>query len=147
MSYRLCILFCCCLLFGCGNPRTYDVQITFTLDGEPLAEAAVALLSVQENGTSAVGITDSEGIVSFSTGEIAGIVAGSYIVTVSKTAEERKLTNNEIRALAEAGIQYSPDIVELIPEKYTRRDTSDLRVRIGYWHSMALTLDIHSASL
>jgi len=152
MSYRLCILFCCCLLFGCGSPRTYDVQITFTLDGEPLAEAAVALLSVQENGTSAVGITDENGEVVFKATEVdgtstGGIATGSYIVTVSKTAEERKLTNNEIRALAEAGIQYSPDIVELIPEKYTRRDTSDLRVRIGYWHSMALTLDLHSASL
>ena len=149
MSTRLCILFCCCLIFGCGSPRTYDVLITVTLDGEPLTEAAVALLPVQENGTSAVGTTDTEGNVAFNMVEVdgintGGIVAGSYIVIVSKTVEERKLTNNEIRALAEAGIQYSPDIVELIPSKYTSRDTSDLRVRIGYWHSTVLTLDLHS---
>ena len=149
MLTRLCILCCCCLIFGCGSPRTYDVQITVTLDGEPLEEAMVMLLPVQNSDVQITGITDAEGKVTFNTDEtddtdVDGIVAGSYIVTVSKTAEERKLSNNEIRALAEAGIRYSPDIVELIPSKYTSRDTSDLRIRIGYWHSNVLTLDLHS---
>ena len=143
MLARLCIMFCCCLIFGCGSP-TYDVRAIVTLDGEPLVEAEVVLLSVRENGVSITGITDTEGEVTFTTDEIAGVVAGSYIITVSKTVEERKLTNNEIRALAEAGIRYSPDIVELVPQKYTRRETSDLRVRIGYWHSNEWTLDLQS---
>ena len=146
MPIRCCVLLCCCLMFGCGSPRTYDVQFAVTLDGEPLEEATVVLLPVRDNDGSVTGVTDAEGNVTFNTDEIAGItiVAGSYIVTVSKTAEERRLSNNEIRALAEVGIRYSPDIVELIPSKYTHRDTSTLKVRIGYWHPNVVTLDLRS---
>ena len=160
MPCRLCLLLCCCLIFGCGSPRTYDVRIVVTLDGEPLEGATVVLLPVRENDASMTGITDMNGEVTFNTDDntdentddnadtadtnVGGIVAGSYIVTVSKTVEERRLTNNEIRALAEAGIRYNPDIVELVPLRYTRRDTSDLRMRIGYWRSNVLTLDLLS---
>ena len=144
MLYRLCLLFCCCLIFGCGSPRPYEIRAVVTLDGAPLAEAEVTLLPVREHAASAFGITDAEGAVAFKTRDLDGVFPGSYIVIVSKSVEERKLTNNEIRALAEAGIRYRPRIVELVPERYTRRETSGLRVRIGYWHSKKLTLDLRS---
>ena len=127
----------------------YDVRIVVTLDGEPLAGATVVVVPVWENDTSITGMTDMNGEVTFNTDDnaetnVGGLVAGSYIVTVSKTVEEQRLTNNEIRALAEAGIRYNPDMVELLPLRYTLRETSDLRMRIGYWRSNVLTLHLLS---
>ena len=144
MLYRFCLLFCCFLIFGCGSSRTYSVRAVITLDGEPLAEAEVELLSVQENGVSAIGTTDVDGGVTFSTGEIDGVFSGSYIMLVSKMVEEKTLTNNEIRALAEVGIRYSPHMIELVPKEYTRRETSDLKVKIGYWYPKELPIDLRS---
>jgi hypothetical protein len=144
MLYRLCLLFCCCLIFGCGSPQPHEIRAVITLDGESLAEAEVTLLPVREHAASAFGTTDAEGAVTFRTGEIDGVFPGAYVMIVSKTAEERRLTNNEIRALAEAGIRYRPSIVELVPERYTRRETSGLRVRIGSWRSRDLTFDLKS---
>jgi len=144
MLYRLSALLCCCLLVGCGEPQLYDVWAVVTLNGEPLAEAEVMLLPVREGGVSAFGVTDAEGMVVFKAGERVGGFSGTYIVTVSKTTEERRLTNNEIRALAEAGIRYRPSMVELVPERYTCREMSDLRVRIGYWRSRDWVFDLRA---
>ena len=144
MHCRFCFLFCCFLIFGCGNPKPYDIRAVVTLDGEPFVEAEVVLLPVRENNASAIGITDREGKVSFTTGEINGVLPGSYIMLISKIVEDKTLTNNEIRALAEVGIRYGPRMIELVPEKYTRRETSDLRVKIGYWYSKELSIDLQS---
>jgi len=144
MPYRMCILFCCCLLFGCGSPRPYDVRVVITLDGEPLTNAEISLQPIRENAASASGITDMAGEVTFKTGDIDGVFPNSYVVVVSKTIEEKRLSNNEIRALAEAGIRYSSGMVELVPEKYTRCETSDLKMKIGYWSSKDLTFDLWS---
>ena len=147
MLNRLCVLFCCCSIFGCGSPRPYDVRAVVTLAGEPLAGAAVTFLPVRAGAATAFGITDTEGAITFKTtvidGEVIdGVLPGSYAVIVSKTIEEQKLTNNEIRSLAEAGIRYRPGVVELVPEKYTRRETSGLQARIGYWYPTDLVFEL-----
>lgn len=147
MPSRLCFLFCCCLIFGCGSPKPYEVRAVVTLDGKPLDGAVVTFLPVREHAASAFGITDTEGIVTFKTTTtgseaVDGVLPGSYIVIVSKAIEERRLTNNEIRALAESGIRYRPGTIELVPEKYTRRETSHLQTKIGYWHPTELTFDL-----
>ena len=144
MLYRPCILFCCCVFIGCGSPEPYDVRAVVTLDGNPLTEAEVSLVPVWGNTVSAAGVTDTTGAVTFKTGGIDGVLPNSYIVVVSKTVEERKLTNNEIRALAAKGIPYSPNIIEFVPEKYTRRETSDLKLKVGYWHHHEFMLDLLS---
>ena len=132
-------------MVGCGSPRAYDVRAVVTLDGKPFAEAEVTLLPVRGNNVSALGITDAAGEVVFSTEENSGVFSGSYIVLVSKTVEEKTLTNNEVRALAEVGIRYRPNMIELVPQEYTSRETSDLKVTIGYWHSKVLSIDLRSA--
>jgi hypothetical protein len=146
MLNRACILFCCCFVFGCGGPKPYDVQAVITLDDKPLAEASVSLVAVRENATvkPATGTTDEEGNVTFKTEEKDGVLSGSYIVIISKKVEEKMLTNNEIRALAEAGIPYRANFIELVPEKYTRRETSDLKVKVGYWYTTNLTYNLRS---
>ena len=147
MLNHLCRLFCCCLIFGCGAPQPYDVRAVVRLDGKPLAGAIVTFLPDREKASSAFGITDEEGSVTFNTttsdGEVSdGVLPGSYIVIVSKAIEEKKLTNNEIRALAETGIRYSPNVVEFVPEKYPRRESSDFRVKVGYWRSTEFVFDL-----
>jgi hypothetical protein len=122
----------------------YHVQAVVLLDGEPLAWAEVSLISVQEDGKHATGMTDAEGRVTFKTAEVEGVFPDTYIVTVYKTTEESLLSNSEIRALAEVGVRFRPDTISLIPEKYTSRETSDLNVRIGYWHPKELTLNLWS---
>jgi hypothetical protein len=144
MLYRVCILLYCILLFGCGSSKPYSVQAVVTLDDKPLAGAEVSLVPVRENAKSAFGITDEEGKVTFKTEELDGVLSGSYIVTVSKMDTEGVLSNNEIRALAERGIRYRSKMVEFAPEKYTRRETSDLKVKIGYWSSKNLTFPLRS---
>ena len=138
------ILFCCFLIVGCGSPKPYDVWAVVTLDGEPLSGAEVSLLSVRDDAISAIGMTDSEGKVTFKTEEVEGVFSGTYIATVSKIVEERRLSNNEIRALAELGIQYGEKWIELVPEKYARRETSNLKIKVGYWHPKNLTFVLQS---
>ena len=143
--YRLCtLLSCCCLLFGCGSPRPYDVRAVVTLDDEPLTEAIVTLIPLRQNAASAFGVTDAEGNVAFLMDEIDGVIPGTYVAVISKKTEENLLTNNEIRALAETGIRYRPNVIELVPEKYTHSQTSDLIIQVGYWHPTTLTFDLRS---
>lgn len=139
---RYCVLFCCCLLLGCGSSKTYDVQATVTLDGTPLAEAEVTFVPLWGKAKRAVGNTDQEGMVTFKTDERDGILPGSYTVIMSKVVDEKRLTNSEIRAFAEVGIPYREKKIELVPEKYTRSETSDLKAKVGYWYSPNLTFHL-----
>jgi hypothetical protein len=140
----LLILFCCCLIFGCGSPKPYEVETVVMLDGKPFAGANVSLVSLWDKTPSVVGVTDSEGRVTFQTGEVEGVLPGTYSVVVSKIVEERRLSNNEIRALAEMGIQYREQMIELSPEKYTQRKTTDLKMKVGYWSPKEFTFDLRS---
>ena len=144
MLYRVAILLCCILIFGCGSPKPYDIRAVVMLDGKPFVEAEVLLVSGKENPKSAFGLTDAEGKVAFRTEEADGVFPGTYTVIVSKTTEEKRLSNNEIRALAEKGIRYEANIIEWAPEKYTRRETSDLKIKAGYWSAKDLIFDLHS---
>lgn len=144
MLYRVTILFCCSLIFGCGSSKPYDIWAVVMFDGKPFAEAEVSLVSSQENTQSAFGMTDAEGKVVFRTDETEGVFPGTYTVVVSKIVEEKRLTNNEIRALAEKGIRYVANTIELVPEKYTRRETSDMKIKVGYWSSKDFIFNLHS---
>lgn len=141
---RFCILLFCCLILGCGSSRPYDVHAAVTLDDHPLPEANVTLVSVWKNKPAATGITDAEGHVTFKTGELDGVLPGTYVAVLSKIIEEKTLSNNEIRAFAEAGIRYVPKMIETVPQKYTKRETSDLKINVGYWHSPDRTLHLFS---
>jgi hypothetical protein len=72
------------------------------------------------------------------------VLPGSYIVVVTKPVEEKRLSNDEIRAFAEIGIRYKSRNIEYVPEKYTRRETSSLRIKVGYWQTKELTFDLWS---
>ena len=140
----LCLLFCCCLISGCGSSKPHDIQVVITLDDEPLAEAEVFLFSMLGSTPSATGTTNAEGEVAFKTKEMDGVLPGSYTMVVSKMVDEKRLSNDEIRALAEIGIQYRTQRIELVPPKYTQRETTDLTLKVGRWRTKELTFDLRS---
>ena len=141
--YRLCI-FLCCLLLGCGEPGPYDVRVVVMLDDKPLPDAEVTLIPYQGNAPAPFGVTDGDGNVSFKTDDQDGVLPGVYTAVISKEIEEKMLSNNEIRAFAELGIRYHPKMVQLVPEKYTDKKTSGLKVHVGYWYSPDLTFSLRS---
>jgi len=145
--FRVCILLYCCLLLGCGGSKPYNVQAVVTLDSTPLAEAEVTLVPMGKKGKSAIGITNAEGKAAFKTDEVDGVFPGSYVVTISKEVEEKMLSNNEIRSFAAVGIRYRPKMIELVPEKFTRRENSNLKAKVGYWHSPILTFNLRTEEL
>lgn len=71
---------------GCGT-GTVDFEARVTLDGKPLEDAAVTLVSSGETrNRTAAGITDAQGSVHFTTFEPGdGVLPGEYIVLVSKS--------------------------------------------------------------
>jgi hypothetical protein len=79
------VLACGCAQQGGDRPATYATTGTVTLDGQPVAGAAVSFTPSQKGGTPAVGTTDASGrysLKSFGTEE--GAVPGEYLVAVTK---------------------------------------------------------------
>ncbi|MHB8898426.1 MAG: carboxypeptidase-like regulatory domain-containing protein [Thermoguttaceae bacterium] len=77
------------LLSGCGpkHPETFPVTGTVTLDGQPVAGAAVVF--TPESGEQATATTDGSGQFELSTFELRdGAVPGKHRVTVAKTEVE-----------------------------------------------------------
>lgn len=97
---------------GCGPkyPETFPVSGTVTLDGKPVAGAAVVF--TPEEGHQATGTTDDSGRFELSTFQLGdGALPGPHRVTVAKTTtdpdEEEK-------------------VVFIIPQKYGNLQTSEL---------------------
>ena len=87
MSHLLAIAAVAALICGCGgsgNPDTYSVTGTVTLEGSPVGGALVSF-SPTGDGKPATGITDASGkysLTTFSQGD--GAVPGTYQVTITK---------------------------------------------------------------
>lgn len=93
----------CALLLACAgcSDGMVDLQAKVLLDGKPLDNAAVTLMSYGASRTrSASGMTDEQGIVRFSTfGTNDGVLPGTYKVVIVKSpksaAEEIATLNPE----------------------------------------------------
>jgi hypothetical protein len=124
---------------GCGgDPKPVKVQGKVTLDGQPVANALVVFLPVEEGGgRQATGSTKADGsfqLETFKPGD--GALPGQYKVTVNYTEaatydpppepqEGKKLTMKDIWDANQKRMQEAqkkkPKYV--IPEKYTSRNT------------------------
>lgn len=89
-SLRLCwaSLGLCCLVLGCGSgDALVPVEGTVTLNGQPLAEAAVTLLPVTATSPGPFsGTTDNEGrfvLGPSSSPDQRGVAPGEYRLTIS----------------------------------------------------------------
>ena len=126
---------------GCGagdsNPKTYPVTGNVTKGGKAVAGANVVFVSLEQGGTPAVAITDSEGkysLTSFSSGD--GAVPGLYAVKVSQYpagAAPSTSDSDRYMTLEEQNAKYNPDEKQAagpknqLPEKYASEVTSGLK--------------------
>ena len=138
MSSRLVLslLFGCfsLVILGCGPPTIKTVPVTgkVTLDGTPVPEAVVTF--IPEQGPLAQGKTDAGGAftLSLTVGERppAGAVPGNYKITVQKTKSSGISFDPASQVEQAPG---APQIEYLVPEKYSRPDTSGFtaEVKVG----------------
>jgi hypothetical protein len=110
---------------GCGanGPELLPVSGVVTLDGQPVAEAAVLFTAVAK-GPAASATTDPQGRFQLMTVNRPGAVAGDYRVTVTK---------QEVKGVGDFGV-VGPDgaqVTWLVPEKYSRPDASGLTATVG----------------
>ena len=130
---------------GCGYRRPAQVKTTgtVTLDGEPVANAA--LMFIPDSGRPASGNTNTNGEFQISSfGGNDGLPAGNYRVTVTKLVLkdkfQRQLENLEKQAEEAAeedeesvafDIEFADNAYEnKLPEKYAELDTTDITVTI-----------------
>lgn len=123
-----------CLFVGCGKrgPAVNPVAGTVTIDGQPLTDASIRFTPKgKSEAEGAAGSVDASGnlagIKTLSTGD-SGIVAGEYIVTVSKMKE--KLTNQTYTDPATGNVIKIMSGEETMPKIYTAVDTSPLTATI-----------------
>ena len=130
---------------GCGYRRPAQVKTTgtVTLDGEPVANAA--LMFIPDSGRPASGTTNTNGEFQVSSfGGNDGLPAGNYRVTATKLVLKdrfQQLYDRQVeRAAAEAEPGEEPEEVDIefgenayrndLPENYAELDTTDITVTI-----------------
>ena len=136
----------CALLAGCGGgdggaelpDGNVAVSGIITLDGAPLDRAAVTFFNPGDPLASGIGVTDVEGRYTLRQGAKPG---DTYRVRISKVeAKEVNPEDPEFAAdpaAAEAG-------EELIPEKYSSRDNTELELKIPEGGTDAANFDLTS---
>lgn len=93
------------LIVGCGpkGPETHTVTGTITYQNQPLADAQIGFVPVDDKGGTlkpARGQTDAEGRYTLKTyvsadNDAAGAMAGSYKVTVAKGLPQNQIVDYE----------------------------------------------------
>jgi len=109
-------------LVGCG-PGGLDLVPAaghVTLDGQPLADAAVVFVSA-EGGHLAHGVTDAEGQFTLTTTNRPGAVPGEHRVGITKQKVYDPTLDGGIGALR---------VEWIVPERYAAPDTSGLTVTV-----------------
>lgn len=105
---------------GCGGaPTLPPVKGTVTLAGSPLPGARVVFFPKGTNGSISTGEAATDGTYSMTTGGTTGVAAGDYIVTVAPPA-----------SAGPPGSEAPPQ-GPMVPEKYRRKETSDITITVG----------------
>jgi len=112
-------------LAGCGGGGLDLVPVsgTLRLDGRPVEDAAV-MFSPVDGRPVASGTTDAQGTFRLTTTNKPGALVGEHRVTVTK---QRVTGITEEGVVAPGGMH----VEWLIPERYSRADTSGLRVTVS----------------
>ena len=125
------------VLTGCpssSRPPTYRVTGTVTLQGKPVAGAAITFVPTGE-GEAASAITDSEGKYALTTWEAGdGARPGEYRVKVSKQEQKavdpakmvQNLSIEEEQKIYVESKKATPPAKSLLPRKYQDDQTSGL---------------------
>jgi hypothetical protein len=112
-------------VLGCGSsgPTLIPVNGRVTLDGKPVADAAVGLIPI-DGGPMASGVTNADGVFHLSTGNQPGAVPGEHAATVTKVEE---IGYNKDGSVGPRGLRS----VWHVPQKYSRRETSGLKATVS----------------
>ncbi len=124
-SIRAAVAIGLLVIVGCGdNDGLVPVSGKVTLDGKPLADAAVGFFA-DAGGTPAVGTTDAQGNFTLSTHKPGdGATVGQNVVTVSKQSNldaGKEVEESEIVRMKNES-----------PIKYFSPKTSDIKVEVKY---------------
>ncbi|MDR0610625.1 MAG: hypothetical protein LBG58_10980 [Planctomycetaceae bacterium] len=134
-------------IFGCGEnrpdglPKLYPVSLQFTQDGIPCNGASVHLVPLEEIVWAIGGSTDANGTVVFKThGKFAGVPAGKYKVTVSKTERE------EIGPTPQS-IYESQEIVfyDLVEQVYSNPKMTPLEIEVVAGKKLSKSFELGKA--
>lgn len=136
------------LFIGCGGapagPKLYAVQGKVTVEGEPLPNATVTFQP--ESGPIATGVTNASGEFTLKTGTAEGAVAGTHRVAVVATTGEKIMENptpDDLAAMSTSGKQETSQPKSLIPERYSKFETSQLTATVSEDASQnVVTLDL-----
>ena len=139
LAYRISIIFVllCLPVMGCGNRapfKTEPIDGTVTLENQPLVGAIVGLSPMDSEQKPAYAKSDSQGKFRVTSVEGGlngkGAMAGIYKICVSKNAQVRALSSEELKYLKSRGLKEKFDTISLIPEKYVSTETSGLTFEV-----------------
>ena len=134
-AYPAAVLAACLVtiftLPGCGRgePTFAPVSGTVTMDGKPIARAAVLFVPPEHSGLApATGETDAAGRFQLSTGDRPGAAPGNYQVGI-RCVETTGLTTNELGLVVPVGNQ-PVEVRWHVPERYGNLATSGLTATV-----------------
>ena len=128
------------LICGCGtkNPGTVAVSVKVTQKGSPLDDAIVSIISSDDKGYTASGLTDAGGVAKLHTTDgWDGAFPGNYYVGISKSE----------KIVFPAPTPETPDATrteqkELLPSKYKQHQNSGFTLTVGSKKGEVHTFDI-----
>lgn len=124
MICSILILLFAVLITGCGDGSALTTaEGTVTLDGKPVADAGVLFTPVK-GGQPATGTTDATGHFKVRMANQDGVMAGEYLVTITKNETQGvDLLNPKATPVRQRVIWH-------IPEKYSNATTSGLTATV-----------------
>lgn len=123
---RVCLIVAAAVA-GCSGPPSLSGVVT--LDGQPLADAAIVLIPMTNGAETVVGTTKEDGRFVITPAAGKAIAYGKYKVVVSK---REKLTQAQVNAFV------TPK--ELLPAKFSDAAKSVLEVTVSSAKDMELAL-------
>jgi Carboxypeptidase regulatory-like domain len=127
---------CAALAAGCGGPVHVEGKVV--RDGKPLAGATVIFLPVGE-GQEAGDVTDKEGGFRLKNPQKEGVLPGEYLVTVSKKVWPPGMKEPGPHELS---IPLVAKMKESLPEKYTLKEKTPLKITVPRGGTKDLVLEI-----
>jgi hypothetical protein len=125
------------LISGCGGLRYAPVSGRVTVNDQPVTEGVIMFTPV-EPGPTAVGAIQPDGTFTLTTVKPGdGTVVGQHRVTIQATraapgsmVEAKSLEEESVQAAKRGKILVPGAVTWLVPQKYSRLETSDLSAEV-----------------